>query len=43
MNGDHMSTTYEKIKKLESPLQVLRQDLLKMRKDLIEVKKEFFY
>jgi len=42
MNGDRMSTTYEKIEKLESALQVLRADLLRMRKDLIEVKREFF-
>jgi hypothetical protein len=41
MNGDRMSTTYEKIEKLESALQVLRADLLRMRKDLIEVKREF--
>ena len=41
-NGDRMSTTYEKIEKLESALQVLRADLLRMRKDLIEVKREFF-
>lgn len=37
-----MSITYEKIEKLESALQVLRADLLRMRKDLIEVKREFF-
>jgi hypothetical protein len=43
MNGDNMSTTYEKIKKLELALQVLRQDLLRMRKDLIEAKRDFFY
>jgi len=42
MNGDRMSTTYEKIEKLESALQVLRADLLRVRKDLIEVKREFF-
>lgn len=42
INGDRMSTTYEKIEKLESALQVLRADLLRMRKDLIEVKREFF-
>ena len=41
-NGDRMSTTYEKIEKLESALQVLRADLLRMRKDLIEVKRGFF-
>ncbi|MBU7024259.1 MAG: hypothetical protein HXS40_08845 [Theionarchaea archaeon] len=36
-----MSTTYEKIEKLESALQVLRTDLLRVRKNLIEVKREF--
>ena len=36
-----MSTTYEKIEKLETALQTLRADLLRMRKDLIEVKREF--
>ena len=36
-----MSLTYEKIEKLESALQVLRADLLRIRKDLIEVKREF--
>ena len=41
MNGDRMSTTYEKIEKLESALQVLRADLLRIRKGLIEVKREF--
>jgi hypothetical protein len=41
VNGDRMGTTYEKIEKLESALQVLRADLLRMRKDLIEVKREF--
>ncbi|MBU7046839.1 MAG: hypothetical protein HXS54_10425 [Theionarchaea archaeon] len=37
-----MSTPYERIEKLESALQVVRADLLRMRKDLIKVKKEFF-
>ena len=37
-----MSTTYEKIEKLESALHALRIDVLRMRKDLIEVKREFF-
>jgi hypothetical protein len=41
-DGDRMSPTYEKIEKLESALQALRIDLLRMRKDLIEVKREFF-
>lgn len=41
MSGDRMSTTYEKIEKLETALQTLRADLLRMRKDLIEVKREF--
>ena len=37
-----MSTPYERIEKLESALQVIRADLLRMRKDLIKVKREFF-
>jgi hypothetical protein len=41
MNGEEMSTTHEKIEKLESALQVLRTDLLRVRKNLIEVKREF--
>jgi hypothetical protein len=41
MNGDRMSTAHEKIEKLESVLQVLRADLLRVRKNLIEVKREF--
>lgn len=36
-----MNNSYEKIEKLESTLQTLRTDLLKMRKELIELKREF--
>ncbi len=37
-----MSTPYERIEKLESALQVVRADLVRIRKDLIEIKREFF-
>lgn len=40
-DGDSMNISHEKIEKLESTLQALRTDLLKMRKELIDLKREF--